>query len=102
MKAWTAITKLSVIWKSDLTDKMKLTFFQAVVVLVLLYGCTTWTLKKTDGEKAGRQLHKNAVSNIEQVLEATPHKAPTILPPTSHHKNYQSYTNQTCGTQLEK
>ena len=28
-KAWTAIDKLSVIWKSDLTDKMKRSFFQA-------------------------------------------------------------------------
>ena len=27
---------------------------------------------------------------IEQVLEATPHKAPTIQPPTSHHENYPS------------
>ena len=29
-------------------------------------------------------------SNIEQVLAATPHKAPTIRPPTSHHENYPS------------
>ena len=29
---------------------------------------------KTAGEKARRQLHKNAASNTEQVLEATPHK----------------------------
>ena len=36
------------------------------------------------------QLHKNVVSNIEQVLAATPHKAPTIRPPASHHKNYPS------------
>ena len=28
-KAWTAIDMLSVIWKSDLTDKMKRSFFQA-------------------------------------------------------------------------
>ena len=27
-KAWTAINKLSIIWKSDLTDKMKRSFFQ--------------------------------------------------------------------------
>ena len=27
-KAWTAIDKLSIIWKSDLTDKMKCSFFQ--------------------------------------------------------------------------
>ena len=45
-KAWTAIDKLSIIWKSDLTDKMKCSFFQAAVVSILLYGCTTWTLTK--------------------------------------------------------
>ena len=37
-KAWTAIDKLSIIWKSDLTDKMKRSFFQAAVVSILLYG----------------------------------------------------------------
>ena len=53
-KAWTAIDKLSIIWKSNLTDKMKCSFFQAAVVSILLYGCTTWILtkrleKKLDG-----------------------------------------------------
>ena len=53
-KAWTAIDRLSVIWKSDLTDKMKRSFFQAAVVSIMLYGCKTWTLtkrleKKLDG-----------------------------------------------------
>ena len=33
---------------------------------------------KTAGEEARRQLHKNAASNLEQVLVATPHKKPTI------------------------
>ena len=45
-KAWTAIDRLSIIWKSDLTDEMKRSFFLAVVVSILLYGCTTWTLTK--------------------------------------------------------
>ena len=46
-KAWTAIDRLSVIWKSDLTDKIKRSFFfQAAVVSILLYGCTPWTLTK--------------------------------------------------------
>ena len=45
---------------------------------------------KTAGEEARRQLHKNVLSNIEQVLVATPHKAPTIRRPTSHHGNYPS------------
>ena len=53
-KAWTAINRLSIIWKSDLTDKMKSSFFQAAVASILLYGCTTLTLtkrleKKLDG-----------------------------------------------------
>ena len=53
-KAWTAIDRLSVIWKSDLTDKIKRSFFQAAAVSILLYGCTTWMLtkhmeKKLDG-----------------------------------------------------
>ena len=54
MKARTAIDRLSIIWKSDLSDKIKRNFFQAVVVSVLLNKWTTWTLterteKKLDG-----------------------------------------------------
>ena len=67
---------------------MQHSFFQAAVVSILLYGCTTWTLtkrleKKLDG-------NYSVASNIEQVLEATPHKAPTLWPPASHHENYPS------------
>ena len=42
------------------------------------------------GEKAWWQLHKNAVSNTEQVLETTPHKAAAAQLPTTHHENYPS------------
>ena len=45
-KTWTAIDKLSIVWKSDLTDKMKRRFCQAAFVSILLYGCTTWALTK--------------------------------------------------------
>ena len=45
---------------------------------------------KTAGEEARRQLYKNAASNIEQVLAATPHKTPTIWPPASHDESYPS------------
>ena len=62
MKAWTAIDRLLIIWKSDLTDKMKCSFFQAVVVSVLLYGCTTWTLTKW--------LEKKLDSNYTRMLRA--------------------------------
>ena len=54
-KSWAAFDRLSVIWKSDRTDEIKRSFFQAAVVSILLYGCTTWTLtkrieKKLDGK----------------------------------------------------
>ena len=49
------------------------------------------------GEKTWRQLHKKASSNIEQVLEAAPHKTAAVPPTTTHHENYPSYTNQTYG-----
>ena len=45
---------------------------------------------KTAKKEDRQQLHKNAMSNIEQVLTATLHKAPTIRPPASHHENYLS------------
>ena len=45
-KTWTVIDWLSVIWKSELTDKIKCNFFKAAVVSILLHGCTTWTLTK--------------------------------------------------------
>ena len=44
----------------------------------------------THGEKAWRQLHKNAVGNIEQVLETTSYKTAAVRPPTTHRENYPS------------
>ena len=59
---WTAINRLSIIWKSDLTDKLKRSFFQAAVVSILLYGCTTWTLTK--------RLEKKLDVNYTRILRA--------------------------------
>ena len=89
-KAWTAIDRLSIIWKSDLTDKMKRCFFQATVVSILLYGCTTWTLTRRLEKKTRRKLHKNVESSIEQVLATTPHETPTTRTLAPHHENYTS------------
>ena len=61
-KAWTAIDRLSVIWKLGLTDKMKRSFFQAAVVSIVLYGCTTWTLTK--------RLEKKLDGNYTRILRA--------------------------------
>ena len=45
-KAWTAIDRLSTIWKFDLFDEIKQKLFQVVAVSVLLDGCTTWAFTK--------------------------------------------------------
>ena len=66
-KAWTAIDRLSIIWKSDLTDKMKCSFFQAAVVSILLYRCTTWTLTK--------RLEKKLDGNYMRMLRAILNKS---------------------------
>ena len=66
-KAWTAINRLSIIWKSDLTDKMKRSFFQAAVTSILQYGCTTWTLTK--------RLEKKLDGNYTRMLRAILNKS---------------------------
>ena len=63
-KAWTAIDRLSIIWKANLTDEMKRSFFQAAVVLILLYGCTTWTLTK----RLEKKLDGNYTSMLRAIL----------------------------------
>ena len=63
-KAWTVIDWLSVIWKSDLTDKIKRSFFQAAVVSMLLYRCTTWTLTK----RMEKRLDGNSTRMLRAVL----------------------------------
>ena len=81
---------------------MKRSFFQAAVVSILLYGCTTWTLTK----RLERRLDGNYTRMLRAVLNkswaTTPHETPTIRTLAPHHKNYTSSTNQTRGTLLEK
>ena len=85
MKAWTAIDKLSNIWKSNLTDKMKRRFFQAAVVSILLYGCTTWTLTK----RLEKKLDDNYTRTLRAILNKSRRQHPTKhqlyghLPPTT-------------------
>ena len=62
-----SLCRLSFIWKSDLTDKMKRSFFQAAVVTILLYECTTWTLTK--------RLKKKLDGNYTRMLRAILNKS---------------------------
>ena len=91
-KAWTAIDKLSIIWKSNLTDKMKRRFFQAAVVSILLYGCTTWTLTK--------RLEKKLDSNYTRMLRAILNKSWRQYP--TRHQLYGHLTPITKTIQIRR
>ena len=65
-RAWSTIDWHTAIWKSDLSYKIKRNFFQAIVVSVLLYGCS-WTLTK--------QMEKNLGGNCTRMLRATLNKS---------------------------
>ena len=49
------------------TDKMKRSFFQAAIVSILLYGCTTWTLTK--------RLKKKLDGNYTRILQVILNKS---------------------------
>ena len=72
-KAWTAIDRLSVIWKSDLTNKRKRSFCQAAIVSILLYGCTTWTLTK----RMEKKLEGNYTRMLRAILNKSWRQHPT-------------------------
>ena len=59
------MNRLSVIWKSDQTDKMKRSFFQAAVVSILLYGYITLT----------KRMEKKLDSNDTRMLQAILNKS---------------------------
>ena len=58
-------TRVAVLISYD--DKMKRSFFQAAVVSILLYGCTTWTLTK--------RLEKKLDGNYTRMLRAILNKS---------------------------
>ena len=72
-KAWAVIDRLSVIWKSDLTDKMKRSFFQAAVESILLYGYTTWMITKPMEKK----LDGNYTRMLQAILNKSWRQNPT-------------------------
>ena len=101
-KAWTAINRLLVLSKSDLTNKIKHSFFQAVVVLILLFGCTPWMLTKHMEKK----LDGNYTRTLQAILNKSWRQHPTKqqlyghLPPIL--KTIKVETNQTCRILQEK
>ena len=72
-----------IIWKSDLTDKIKSSFFQAVVVSILLYECTTRTLTKRLEKKLNSDYTRMlwAILNKSWRQPCTKHQLYGHLPP---------------------
>ena len=90
-KPWTAIDSLSVIWKSNLIDKIKRSFFQGGVVSVLLYGCTTWTLRKRIEKKLDSKYTKMLPAILNKSWRQHPTKQQQyghLPPPPRNHENY--------------
>jgi len=53
-KAWTALQKMDIIWKSNMSTPLKVAFFKSTIESFLLYGSSSWTLtqsliKRIDG-----------------------------------------------------
>ena len=66
-KAWTAISRLLIIWKFDLSKKIKWDLFQTLARSILVYGCTTWMLTK--------RIEKRLDGNYTRMLRAVLNKS---------------------------
>ena len=87
---------LSIGYRSyNITNKTKRSFFQAAVVSILLYGCTTWTLIKLVEKK----LDGNYIRMPRAILNKSWRQHPTKQQLYGH---LPHLTNQTCRTLLEK
>ena len=52
-KAWSALDRLKIIWKSLLSDSLQRNFFRAIVESVLVYGSPSWILINQLEDKLG-------------------------------------------------
>ena len=68
---WTAIIKLSVMWKSDLSNKINHNFFLAAVVSILLNKCTTYA------EHIEKKLDSNCTRMLRAILNKSWKQHPT-------------------------
>ena len=77
------------LWARPSFSTTVLHVFQAAVVSILLYGCTTWTLTK----RLEKKLDGNYKRMLREILNKSwrqhPHKAPTIRPPAPITKTIQ-------------
>ena len=72
-KEWNSIDRLLIIWKSDLSDRIKRNCFQEAVLSILLYGCTTYTLTKHIEKK----LDRNCIRMLWAIMNKAQKQHPT-------------------------
>ena len=91
--------RLSIKWKSDLSDKTKWEFFQAADIVVLLHGCKPWTLMKC----FEKTLHENYTGMlcVKQILEKAAHKKSSKRLLAFNLTNHPRKTNRKCRALLE-
>ena len=89
VKAWPAIYWLVVKWKSDISDKIKHSFFQAAVISILIYECTTWTLiKRMEKKHDPNYTRTKRVVLYKSLRQHPPQKTAAARLPTTHHENH--------------
>ena len=72
-KAWAAVDKYRSYGNQSWPIKWKSSFFQAAVVLIMLYGCTTWTLTK----RLEKRLNGNYTRMLRAILNKSWRQHPT-------------------------
>ena len=77
-KAWTAVLRLSIIQKSNLSEKSKAIFYNSTIGLHHIDADYAFR------EKVKRELHKYSANYIEQILEAESHEKAALWPTSSH------------------
>ena len=98
-KAWAANDRLSVRWRSDLTHKMKRSFFQAAVVSILQYGCTTWTRSKKKSLKA---ITQECCEQYQTSPGGNTPKSSSCTATNQPSRKVSKLDEPVCGTLLEK
>ena len=83
MEAWNSIDKLSIIWTSDLSSKIKWDCLQTIAVSLLQYGCITCMQNKRV-EKILDQNYTKMMWVVEQILKTTPSKTKKLLATCFH------------------
>ena len=94
------IDRLSIIWKSDQSEKTR--FLPNCSCVHTTISMHYMDINQMYREKTLCELHKNAACCREQILEAASHKTAALQPLAIHFTNYSSKTNKTCGALLEK